>query len=416
LLLVPAGCLKAQLTPPSTSALGMSGNYSAVARGFTALAANPANLGLPENPGWSLSIPFLAVRQGLSPITLGDINRYSGEDIPDSTKEVWLREIEEAGGEDGLGGVEVTGLALSVGPVALQVHSQGFGDARLNPDAAEVLLFGNSGRTGLPTDLDFDGSELDAGVTTTIAAGFGFPVARRLLGREGTLSLGASLGLAFGNAVVLARDAGGFVASDPIEGEIAFPAIHTDSDRYRFNGGWGLGLDLGAAWADERWSLGLAIDNLLHSFSWDQDALTYRPYEVIFDEDGWTSDTDKRPVGEAPPDLLAELERLEFAPVLTLGGAVLARPDLTVAADLRRRFREGFPAGPATRIGLGADWRPLTWGSIQSGISYVSEGWGVSAGASIRMGVVHLGFAYQHQRQSGTDAHLMAAGLSFHAR
>ena len=50
-----------QLPSASTAALATANNYSALARGFTAIALNPAGLAMPGNPGFSLSFPLFPV-------------------------------------------------------------------------------------------------------------------------------------------------------------------------------------------------------------------------------------------------------------------------------------------------------------------------------------------------------------------
>ena len=47
------GGASGQLPSPSTAVLGTANNYTALARGFTAIALNPAGLGMPGNPGFS---------------------------------------------------------------------------------------------------------------------------------------------------------------------------------------------------------------------------------------------------------------------------------------------------------------------------------------------------------------------------
>ncbi len=44
-----------QLPSASTATLATANNYTALARGFTAIATNPAGLGMPGNPGFSLA-------------------------------------------------------------------------------------------------------------------------------------------------------------------------------------------------------------------------------------------------------------------------------------------------------------------------------------------------------------------------
>src|SRR5688572_25936055 len=92
--------VRAQLPSASAAALGMGDNYMTSARGFNAVAWNPANLGLVGNPKFSIAILPIKSSYGLRPITLGDVKGYESEIIPGPVKETWLKEIEGEGGEE----------------------------------------------------------------------------------------------------------------------------------------------------------------------------------------------------------------------------------------------------------------------------------------------------------------------------
>src|SRR5919206_5228981 len=88
----------AQLPSASAVALGTGDNYTALARGYNAVAWNPAGLAMPGNPGFSLTILPVRGSGGLSPITLSDVADFSGTTIPDDVKASWLERIAAAGG------------------------------------------------------------------------------------------------------------------------------------------------------------------------------------------------------------------------------------------------------------------------------------------------------------------------------
>src|SRR5687768_2950013 len=91
--LLLAAPLHAQLPSASTPGLGMGDNFTAVARGYHAIAWNPALLGLSGNPGASLALaPFRAVA-GLDPITLKDFKEFQGELVPADVKARWLADV-----------------------------------------------------------------------------------------------------------------------------------------------------------------------------------------------------------------------------------------------------------------------------------------------------------------------------------
>jgi hypothetical protein len=336
--------------------------------------------------------------------------------IPDSQKDAWMREIEDAGGQTGLGRLELSLFALSVGNFAFQVHSQGYADANLNPAAAELLLYGNAGRTGAPGDFSLDGSALDGSGTTTFALGGGVQVAGDGDPGSGILTLGANLTYSVGNLVGIARDAGSLVTSDPLEVDVAFPVIHTSTDEYDWNGGTGVGLDLGAAWMDGPLTLGASLANVFNTFEFTTNNLVYRPLDLTFTEDGSSTDTDSRPIAEAPQSLLNQLAALKFKPTLTVSSAYRALDNLAFAADFVQRFGDGIPTGAKTRLGVGLDWQAIPIISVQAGLGYVTEGITAGFGSALTFGAFNIAGAYQMQRGDVGDANLIAVGLSFNTR
>ena len=87
------GAASGQLPSPSTAVLGTANNYTALARGFTAIAVNPAGLGMPGNPGFSLTLLPVQAQAGLNAISLVDIAAFDGIKIPVATKEEWLQSV-----------------------------------------------------------------------------------------------------------------------------------------------------------------------------------------------------------------------------------------------------------------------------------------------------------------------------------
>src|SRR5688572_32227527 len=112
-LLTVAG--HAQQPSASAPALGLGDNYTALARGYAAVAWNPAMLGLPDNPRTSLAVLPVRAIAGLDPVTLGDISDYGGEFLPNVVREEWLRRIEREGSEQGTGGGDITWIAAQAG-------------------------------------------------------------------------------------------------------------------------------------------------------------------------------------------------------------------------------------------------------------------------------------------------------------
>ena len=84
----------AQLPSASPAALGMGDNYTAVARGFGAVAWNPANLGLSGNPRFSMALLGMRGSSDLGPVTGSDVARYQGLQLPNDVRDAWMQRIQ----------------------------------------------------------------------------------------------------------------------------------------------------------------------------------------------------------------------------------------------------------------------------------------------------------------------------------
>ena len=413
-MLPSASCsLGAQLSPGSAAALGMGNNSTALARGVSAMSFNPAGLGMPESPSFTLALFPAVGHQGLQPVGLSDLVDVEGTLLSPEVKEDWLRRIGEADGETGALGADVTPLAFTGGPVGLQFSTLVRGGAALNEDGAEVLLYGNAGRTGSPQDLSLQGSSLSGLAVSTVGVSLGLPLwVEGRAGDQSTLALGGTLKYSVGHALVHARDLGSGIVSDPLEVSVTFPMIVSDTSDLELDHGTGVGLDLGGLWRQGPWTVGVAVQNLVHSFEWDLEGMSYRPGELLFNEDVSESDFDARPAGQAPETLREDVADLTFKPRLAIGGAYDATPDLTVTADLGKRFGDGIQVGPEFHMGMGLEYRALPWLPLRVGAAKITDGFQFGGGLTLALGPVYLGWAGALQR-GDLEGTLGSFSLSF---
>jgi hypothetical protein len=167
----------AQLPNASPAAFGMGGNFTAVARGYEAVAWNAANLAMPGRSFMSFGTAIFGGSAGLAPIDLGKLHEFSGKIVDPATRVSWVDQARLAGGQRGRLDGGVTWLGLSVGPVGLHVGSSFYSNMNLSPDAWEAVLFGNAGRTGgQPKTLDFAGTSVRGAGFTTGAMSFALPI------------------------------------------------------------------------------------------------------------------------------------------------------------------------------------------------------------------------------------------------
>lgn len=361
----------AQLPNASTPALGMGNNFTAAARGFGALAWNPALLGASANTGASMTLLTAVSGAGLGPIGLSDIADYSDELVPDAVKQDWLARARRSGSERGTVDADMTWGAAQIGRVGVQVSSSVRTLADLSPDVLQLILFGNVDENGNPATLDFAGSSLDLAAFSTLALGYAQPVqiapgARLLVGVSGKYTIGHLL--VTGDESQGTASAGGF--------DLAFPMVNTiiDPDSFKLNNGTGIGVDVGVALELGAWTFGAAVQNVTNTFEWDADKLLYRPLTLRAANGELVADTEEQPLEDAPEALQEHAADLGFNTSFGVGAAYQAMDDLLVTADLRRGSEEGILTGPTSHLGGGAEYRLLSWLPVRVGAAAISLG------------------------------------------
>ena len=403
-----------QLPGASPATLGTANNYMALARGFAAVGLNPAGLGMPETTGFTLALFPVTMRQSMDPLTFSDFADYEGVLVPTSVKEDWLQQIASADGQSGEGSLEVTEFSLSWNNFGVQLSTIASGQATLNDAAAELLFFGNAGRTGSPGNFDLQGSGMSGYAISTLGVSAGFPIARRWApGVEQGLSVGVTLKQSWGHALAFAEDSGTLAQSDPLEIGVEFPVIYPGRDGSTFNRGSGLGLDLGVAWEKGPWAAAAVIQNVFSTFEWDLTELAYIPGEAVFDEDTNDSDFDDQPATNAPSSIQDRVKDLTFKPVLGIGGAYDASEKLTVMAELRQRVGDGLDTGPKSHLGVGLEYRPSPSIPLRAGVAAITDGLQAGAGLGLILGPVHIGFGALYQTGDVGDGIAGTFGISF---
>ncbi len=410
--------LTAQLSNASAVSLGLSGNNTATVRGFSAISVNPAGLAMPGS-GFSLAIAPIRVRQGLDPITLSDLADFDGVLIPAATKEAWLNQITAQGGESGSGGAEVSAFALTFANFGLQVSTLASADVNLPAGTAELLLFGNAGRTGSAADLSFDGFSVDGFAATTAGLSFGIPLGSA----TGDMALGATVNYTVGHALGISRGTGGAQGS-PVEMSASFPTVHsceviTDLDGTSCDdldpfGGTGFGLDIAFMMKQDRFSLGASVTNVFNTFAWDTDKLAYTPASASFSLGESDSNADPGPFSGAPAPLRTAVDDFTFKPAVRVGAAFDVSNDFTVSGDLHSRFSDdGIALTPKFHLGAGAEFRGLKFLHLRAGGAVITDGFQYSGGASLVLGPVNLSAGVAIQTGDIGDVTIGQAVLSF---
>lgn len=389
-LAASAPALSAQLPNSSAAALGMGENYTAAARGFAAVAWNPAGLGVDGGPKVSFAILSTRALGGLDPVSLKDLKEHEGQTLSAQIRQQWLDEITAEGSEAGSGGADITFLAATVGRVGLQLSGSARAAANMGPGAAELLLFGNAGRTGSPSNISLAGSSFDAVITSTAALSYAQPFIRTA---DRSLAIGATLKYTFGHLMFTGQDAGGTVTADPLQVKFDFPMVVSDTVFVfdKLDNGSGIGLDLGATYVTGPWSFGAVARNVFNTFQWDESSLFYRPGEVLFNANESETDFTPQPFSSAPASLQSRVD--DYVGQAEFGGGVAFQPSrrIMVTADYRQRAGEPRLGESKSHMGAGIELRPLSFLPIRAGGALLNDGGRYGTlGVGLEFGVLNL--------------------------
>ena len=417
---------QAQIGNPLPQAVGMAGNYTALARGFGAVSWNPAGLGMPDNPGFSLSFLPITATAGLDPITPAHLAEYDGVLIPADVRREWVDMIRAEGGEQGSLAGDFTYLAFSIGPVGFQASTNVRSRVNVAPDVAEVFFFGNAGYAGVPGSYDLEGSNFDIAGTSSLAASLAIPL-HLTLGPlpDQHFSVGATVSYIVGNFMVLGQEENSGLTSNPLEVMVRFPMVHTElpdstgefDAATGLDNGRGLGLDVGAAWQGGIFSAGVVVKNLINTFEWDLSSLRYRAGEATWNADTSFTSFEELPIEQAPADILERIHDLyEFSPVMSAGVAARILPFLTLTGEVRHAVKENLDVGARNHLGVGAELRILPILPLRAGVSLISGGYQFAGGAGLKLGPVQLAASGAvRETDLGADA-VASVGLLFGVR
>ncbi|MEX2179150.1 MAG: hypothetical protein WD801_10600 [Gemmatimonadaceae bacterium] len=415
----------AQLPNASAAAFGMGGNFTALARGYEAVAWNPANLAMPGRPLFSLGLGILGGSVGLDPIDFRTMSEFSGEIVPVQTRRDWLEQVRLAGGQHVRLDGGLTPIAFSVGPIGFQFGSSMYTNMSLSPDAYEAfVLFGNAGNTGLK-DIDLTGTSVRAGAMTAAGMSFAVPIPINLtmgmLANE-RAAIGVTAKYVMGNALLIAQDNGSVLGANDFD--LRFPMILPDSSYTSSYSddpvsalttglGNGVGADVALSWSGGPWKVGMMAENVFSTFRWDTTMLAAISGTGTFNEDSNSVEFDQVAYGLAPAFLREIVANQKYSPGFTVGAAFAVMPSLTLTADMKMSTGgdDAIVVGPRSRLGVGAEWRILPFLPLRAGVASVTDGWQAGAGIGLRLMGYELGLSTSIRRRGQANESGLMIGL-----
>ncbi len=409
-LLVPA-LLSAQLPDPSTRALGMGDAYTSLARGYEAVAWNPAMLAATGRPSFTIGLPHVNVEFGSNAFGLSDVRKYANTYLTTADKQTLLDKI-TGSTLDIRSFIGAQPFGLSVGPFALMVGTSGEVAGGISKQTAQVALFGNIPQQGGLASFSAAGSSGRAWAATTAAGSFALPF-RLPVGR---LSVGVTYKYVIGNFLGTAADIGSQFSTTPFTATEAGQALYTNyakscgtikplgTGECGGQAGKGYGVDLGGALEmTHGLTLSAVIVNALGGMTWDESRLAYDRSirsdsqtvsgSVITTENSVVSLSSASAISADPQasqlrsDLLASAD---FAKLVRVGAA-LHRGLLTLAAQGQLRLKEGLDTQPSQMLAVGAEYRLLGLIPLRAGAwSDFAGATALSAGIGLQVVGINL--------------------------
>lgn len=393
--------LSAQLPVSSARATGMANAYGAAARGYEAIAWNPALLGLPDRPGFSLNLFQVGAEAGNNSFGLKDFQRYGDTVLTKADKDTLLLKIRDCppgktvatctstrplSMRVGLGG---TALAMTFGSFGLSVSGAGAVDASLSSDFVELALYGNVTRSGNGQRYLGKGTAANGWAGGTVAVAYG----RALPTPVGHLAVGATLKFTQGVAVFRAEDLGTSLQTSPnFDAVLGAHALMTKDPSKNYSNGSGVGLDVGGAYElSPGLRFGLSIENLVGTMSWKDANLVYyrRLYTLTQNGDQFSDSTiaqdDSVPYNASVPAQKALHDSL-FAhsgfPTRVRASVRLHTGMLTLLGGADLRVKEGMVSSDGQQFSAGAELLPLGILALRAGFATNFEGGTTLAGGT----------------------------------
>jgi hypothetical protein len=420
-----AAPLAAQPAPASAALSAMAGAGAAHAGLVGASGLNPALLAMPGAPHVSVQLPTLDAGFSFDPIGLTAIGKYEGSLIPADVRADWLARIRDAGAQRAGLATSLRALSVQWGSFAWSAGTTVSARANLPPEAAQLLFFGNAGRTGALEDVAVHGGSARGWAASSI--GLSHAVQLPVSPAGGLLTLGATASYVMGHALadVGAVDAVISASGGSVSGH---GTALTWGDSVAANSS-GFGLDLGLAWTKQRLTLGVTMQNVVNTLRFDASNAFAREADVRATSDSSASNSHDgmlyvagAPNGNfsaatrARADVVVASARFKPATRFAARFAVTSFWDVLADAVLQADPSAALVAGPRRTFSLGTNLRVFSALALHGGIGSTNDEAGSHAafagGLGLRLGAFVLDGGVTKQTGNGPDAMRVAVGTS----
>lgn len=365
----------------NAKSLSMANNMIAFNSGADALMFNPANLAIKES---RVELSFLSFYSAISnsSISIADYNQYftheghGGKAWDTSDKNAILDLIPK----EGLGvntNIRMNVMALAFNNMGFSIDVIGNGRVQVKSREALKLMFD----LDLTDDFTFDKPEIASG-SFYAATKYSFAYAQKIDTDFGLYDLkdfavAAKVSFIAGHAVYDITDSHVFFERSSENGladkDLGYYKLDLNARRAYPEGGIsagsGFGFDLAAsANYDKKWTFSMALENLFAAINWNTNTAEVNLFKsdsvYFFKEDDGV---------DRSVETDTTIERGSFSTSLPLnlymGASYQLMEELVLTAQWKQGLTEDFGNSVTPQVGVGAEYRPLRWLPLRSGMT-----------------------------------------------
>lgn len=375
----------------TSRALGMGMAYTSMARGAHAGDWNPANLGMPNNPSFSLSFVSLGVGVMNNAFSLNTYNEYATDEYWDKNEVNRLLDLIPDKGLRFAVLTDVRAISFSIGQFACAVGVKGGAFGNLDKTLFQIPLEG----TKVGKTYTFDNMNANSLANGFFRFSYGAPFQ---VSFADTFAIGGSLHYDFGF---------GYAHVDSNHFSLALRPygfdIHGNYALTTALAGRGWGMDWGAIGKFQKhWTVSLGVLNLFGSMKWNKKVeerygivrgdsvgvlnfLEEEEDEKVVEDTSWTQKK-----GAFQKSLPGEFHL----------GVLYEEGEYVLAVDYVQGLKDQGWVSKTPRFSFGTEWRRIRWLPLRMGVIIGGHmGFGTSFGFGIRpgkfvldVGVMNCGF------------------------
>jgi len=371
--------------------ISLADAYATQARGGDVIGWNPANLGLDNNPKFSLNfgvlplVPFPALQVSNDAISPWVLNEYffTGEYLDDAAKDKFLSYFPD----DGINInplVQMRLVNFSIDSWAFMLGAEVTGKVVAPKSLFNLALFGNE----FGEAVDLSDTDLELQSVVTLGAAHGWEIRKipfidlNIQNYVDKLAVGVAAKVLVGAAYAGIEDLTATVTT--YEDKVV---LNGNAKGQYGIGGTGLAVDLGAsAIINKQMTANLALNNVIGFIKWgigDAEVAEYSVFTEIQSSDYDIADSLIEDSVKEDTTYTISGFSSNYPTYMLLGYEYRVLDNLRVMANYRQYFSDDLAAATLPALSVAGEYYPLKWLPLRAGIALGGTDkfkWGIGSG------------------------------------